>query len=940
VSAADGGRGARPGAGSSPPGRSSRVKPLGAVDPTRIGPYRLEGLLGRGGMGSVYLGRTSTGRDVAVKVVKAEYAADPGYQRLFEQEARLARGIVRSATPEFIDAGTYDGQPYIVTEYIPGPTLEEAIWDDGPLEPAALDRVALAVATALTAIHRAGVVHRDLKPSNVLLSVHGPLVIDFGIALAVDSATMRGGDGSGTPAYMAPEQVTRGRVGPAADIFAWAGVVVFAATGHPPFGDGPVHAQLYRVVNEQPDLTGVPEPLRSVVALAMNRDPAQRPTAAQLFNRLVAAPPTGATTSSAGPARSRGGEPTAPAPGVPSTPKVPRTPDIPGAADEGGWPAGGRPGGARSLGRGPDTLPGRPGPAVPFPPVSQRPDSASPGHSRGMPPPGAGPSGAPAGAAAGAGRPSAGSSAAGIGGRAGSPAGTAPRADSSAPPSSRREGDTTPAPGGLRRRLGTRRGRLAVTAAAAAVALAVALPLLLVLPGRGEDGGPQAARRASQELAAQARRIRDADPALARRLALAAYRAAPTAEARLSLLAAYLSPGKSAATFSGHTSSIGDATLSPDGKLLATTGTEDHTARLWDTGRRGDSAKPLVTLTGHAGWLGDVAFSPDGRLMATCSADGTAKLWDTSSRGNGVTPLATFVGHTDGVWDVTFSPDGKLLATGSVDGTARLWDTSARGPGVPPLATFAGHTAVVGGVEFSPDGKLLASGSHDGVAKLWSTADRGDGPKPVTTLLGHTAGINEFAFSPDGKLLATASDDTTARLWDITQPGVIHPRATFKGHVGSAGDVAFSPDGRLVATTSEDSTARLWDTTATGEDVSPVASLTGHASTVNDVVFSPDGLLLATSGVDGVALLWDPSERGPNVIPLATLAGHQGAVDDVLFTPDSLLLATTAKDRTARLWDLAPDDIAASACLDGANILTQDEWSPVVKDVRYRSPCP
>ncbi|WP_007512789.1 serine/threonine-protein kinase [Pseudofrankia saprophytica] len=291
------------------------LKPLAEHDPVQVGEYRVEGVLGRGGMGSVYLARAPSGPAVAIKVVRPDLAADPQFVRLFQREAQLARGVARFCTADVIDVGTADGVPYMVTEFINGPTLAEEVQLNGPFELPRLERLAIAVATALTAIHAAGTIHRDLKPSNVLLSADGPLVIDFGIAVALDGTAVPGEHDAGTPGYMAPEQARGERVGPAADIFAWGGVVAFAASGHPPFGIGPIHALLYRVVHEKPDLSGVPESLRALVTDAMNPDPDRRPTATQLYNLLVpnaspaadAAPPAPSESALALLGRSGGG---------------------------------------------------------------------------------------------------------------------------------------------------------------------------------------------------------------------------------------------------------------------------------------------------------------------------------------------------------------------------------------------------------------------------------------------------------------------------------------------------------------------------------------------------------------------------------------------------------------------------------------------------------
>ncbi|MBL7498520.1 serine/threonine protein kinase [Frankia sp. CNm7] len=207
--------------GTTTPGTPRRALPLAPADPSRIGPYRLTGLLGSGGMGSVYLGSSPTGRQVAVKVVRADFAADPEFRRLFEREAQVARRVARFCTAEVIDSGDDGGRPFLVTEFVDGPTLRDEVVERGPLDPARLERLAVAVATALTAIHQAGAVHRDLKPANVPLSADGARVIDFGIAIALDSTAHQTRHVRGTPAYMAPEQARGGKIGSAADVFAW-----------------------------------------------------------------------------------------------------------------------------------------------------------------------------------------------------------------------------------------------------------------------------------------------------------------------------------------------------------------------------------------------------------------------------------------------------------------------------------------------------------------------------------------------------------------------------------------------------------------------------------------------------------------------------------------------------------------------------------------------
>ncbi|MEU6798701.1 glycoside hydrolase family 6 protein [Nonomuraea wenchangensis] len=259
-------------------------------DPRQAGPYTLLGRLGEGGMGTVYLGRAPDGTRVAVKLINARMSADPGFRRRFAREVAAARRVARFCTAPVLDADV-DGDPaYLVTEYVEGPSLGDAVRASGPLTGSALDGLAAAMAVALRAIHGAGVVHRDLKPSNVLLSQVGPKVIDFGIArfteAEVSSAIV------GTPAYMSPEQVSGSRVGPASDIFSWGCTVAFAASGVSPFGTGSVPTILLRIVNEAPELHGLSGVLRELVEAAVSKNPAQRPTAQDLLDRLSAANPS------------------------------------------------------------------------------------------------------------------------------------------------------------------------------------------------------------------------------------------------------------------------------------------------------------------------------------------------------------------------------------------------------------------------------------------------------------------------------------------------------------------------------------------------------------------------------------------------------------------------------------------------------------------------
>jgi len=264
-------------------------EPLAAHDPRRVGPYRLLSRLGAGGMGTVYLGRGERGRLVAVKIIRPDLAADEEFRRRFRQEVAAARRVAPFCTAEVLDADPDAPAPYLVTEFIDGLRLDQAIARGGPLRPSTLTGLAVGVATALTAIHRAGLVHRDLKPSNVLLSLSGPRVIDFGIAQAVAHGSMAKPTswGFGSAGWMAPEQINGLPIGPAADIFTWGILMAYAGTGRHPFGEGKDIDLAYRTVSSAPDLSGLVSPMRELVADTLAKDPAARPSARDLLLALV-----------------------------------------------------------------------------------------------------------------------------------------------------------------------------------------------------------------------------------------------------------------------------------------------------------------------------------------------------------------------------------------------------------------------------------------------------------------------------------------------------------------------------------------------------------------------------------------------------------------------------------------------------------------------------
>ncbi|MFJ8650113.1 serine/threonine-protein kinase [Streptomyces sp. NPDC093546] len=259
-------------------------QPLEEGDPRSVAGYRLSARLGAGGMGAVYLSYTPGGRPVAIKVIRPDFAEDAEFRRRFAQEVRAAQRVQGLYTAPVIDADTDARRPWLATAYVPGPSLADAVRNHGPLPVDTVLLLVAGIAEALQVIHGAGIVHRDLKPANVLLAADGPRVIDFGIARAADATSLTGsGVTIGTPSFMAPEQAAGREVTAATDIFALGQVAAYAATGSPAFGEGTSHGVLYRIVHEEPDLTGLPDRLRELVTRCLDKDPAARPSVTDLL---------------------------------------------------------------------------------------------------------------------------------------------------------------------------------------------------------------------------------------------------------------------------------------------------------------------------------------------------------------------------------------------------------------------------------------------------------------------------------------------------------------------------------------------------------------------------------------------------------------------------------------------------------------------------------
>ncbi|MEU5878713.1 AAA family ATPase [Spirillospora sp. NPDC047279] len=384
-----------------------------------------------------------------------------------------------------------------------------------------------------------------------------------------------------------------------------------------------------------------------------------------------------------------------------------------------------------------------------------------------------------------------------------------------------------------------RRRRLVQTGLATLTILALIAAVAAV--GFANDADRQRDVAVSRRLAAQSEVT--GDTALAARLAVAAWRVAPTDEARNRVLAAATSTGRG--TLTGHARGVTAVAFSPDGALIAT-GSDDGTARIWDAASRRQRGAP-ITLPPRLCIGGvEVAFAPDGRTLAT--ACGTAVwFWDPATRRAAGGPIV----NGAAVSALAFHPDGSLLVTGDAHGVVRLWDTATRRPRGAPMGRpdrRPGRPAMINAVAFTRDGGSLATAGADKAARLWDVATSRPLGNPFT---GHTQAVTGVAFSPDQATLATVALDGTARLWKVVsreQVGVLRdPPTPFNS-------ITFSPDGTRLATAGGIGRTVVWDAASRQR----VLTLSDNAGGVEQVVFSPDGRLLAAGGDDGVVRLADP----------------------------------------------------------------------------------
>ncbi|MFI7706342.1 protein kinase [Nonomuraea sp. NPDC049480] len=256
-------------------------------DPRQLGSYRLTRRLGQGGQGVVYLGHSPQGAQVAIKLLHASLSGDPVVRRRFLGEVEAVRRVAAFCTAQVLDADLEGDRPYLVSEYVEGPSLREHVVAKGPRRGGSLDRLAIGTATALGAIHRAGVVHRDFKPGNVLLGLDGPRVIDFGVSRLVNTTATTNQIPIGTPAYLPPERIKGEPAGPAADLWAWGLTVAYTATGRHSFTADTLQEVLARILYGKPELGPLTGRLREIVEACLAPEPGDRPDSEEVLRWLL-----------------------------------------------------------------------------------------------------------------------------------------------------------------------------------------------------------------------------------------------------------------------------------------------------------------------------------------------------------------------------------------------------------------------------------------------------------------------------------------------------------------------------------------------------------------------------------------------------------------------------------------------------------------------------
>jgi serine/threonine protein kinase len=725
-----------------------RVDRLEAGDPSHIGPFRLLGRLGEGGMGRVFLGASPGGRKVAIKVVHPRHTHDPEFRRRFAHEVAAARRVGGFHAALVVDADPDADPPWMATAYIAGPSLADAVDQNGPLAEAAVHELGAALAEGLGAIHACGIIHRDLKPGNIIMADDGPRIIDFGIAKSADASSLTGSNAViGTLRYMSPEQLNGELVTQKSDIFALGAILTYAATGHNPF-DGPnIPATIGQILHAAPRLDPLAGELRDIIGGCLAREPGARPNAFELLARFNAVKPSAVTPAGA-PATAG---PPAPVPtllmaapaqvyasGPPSAAALAKSPGAPVIGAPAPVPAPQVQSASQlaSSPTGPVSAPqARPATAPTSGPAPKPKPGPGPGPGRG---PGPGP--APA-----------------VGPQP--PARTAPRRRYPRPLILAAVGVVVAA--GLTAGLITQLGKSSVkdTSVTGSLVTTLSAPTSQLVwsvafgPDHVLAAGDRSGRIYLWNTSTGRLATSLSDPASQAGVFSVAFEpgsgilAAGENDGRTDLW--NTATGKPAGTLSDPSSQVVPSlAFGPDGTLATD---QVHSVDVWNTTTQTRTA--TLTDPGTSGVF-SVAFGPGG-ILAVADDNGHAYLWNTGTR----TIVATLADPAGKAVDsVAFGPDGTL-ATGDSSGHVYLWDTATKS--VTTTLTDPGSQGV-NSVAFGPYG-WVAAGDGDGHVYLW---DSGTGKLLGTLTDPASTGVNSVAFAPNGTL-ATGDHNGRTYLWNI-----------------------------------------------------------------------------------------------------------------------------------------------------------------------------